>query len=132
MSVVVDKEDLPVTPYSKKSLIKYWNEYVLIMENKGRHNLAAILKLDKPKMLADFKIGLEFPNSTNKLELENEKNDLLLFLKKSLNNHEIDLSISVNEEISSNIAYTPIEKYEKLKEKNPSIERLKRVFNLEI
>ena len=132
MSVVVDKEDLPVTPYSKKSLIKYWNEYVLIMENKGRHNLAAILKLDKPKMLADFKIGLEFPNSTNKLELENEKNDLLLFLKKSLNNHEIDLSITVNEEISSNIAYTPIEKYEKLKEKNPSIERLKRVFNLEI
>ena len=57
---------------------------------------------------------------------------MFLSIIRAKTNYEIDLSISVNEEISSNIAYTPIEKYEKLKEKNPSIESLKRVFNLEI
>jgi DNA polymerase-3 subunit gamma/tau len=38
----------------------------------------------------------------------------------------------VNEEVAKKYAFTPQEKYEKLREKNPNIELLKKTFGLDI
>ncbi|MCB0389528.1 MAG: DNA polymerase III subunit gamma/tau, partial [Winogradskyella sp.] len=75
---------------------------------------------------------LEFPNATNKVEVERQQYDLMMFLKKSLNNYELQLSIDVNEEMEKQYAYTTREKYEKLLEKNPMIETLRKTFDLDI
>ena len=40
--------------------------------------------------------------------------------------------IKVNEELEKQYAYTPMEKYEKLKEKNPHIDLLRKTFDLDI
>ena len=40
--------------------------------------------------------------------------------------------ITVNEEVATKYAFTPQEKYEKLKEKNPNIELLKKTFGLDV
>ena len=77
-------------------------------------------------------ISLEFPNSTNKIEVERQKTDLLQFIRLSLQNYSIDLDISVNESIEKTFVYTNEEKFQKLKEKNPSIELLKKTFNLDL
>ena len=42
------------------------------------------------------------------------------------------MDIVVNETIQKKYAYTSIEKYEKLKEKNPMIDQLRKEFGLEI
>tara|TARA_R110002050_G_scaffold106589_1_gene216592 strand:- start:3110 stop:3610 length:501 start_codon:yes stop_codon:yes gene_type:complete len=131
MDVVVDEDELPKEPFTETQLITYWNEFVENIQKEGKYNLASILSIDTPKVKGTT-IHLEFPNSTNKVELERQQFDLLSFLRKSLNNFDINLSITVNEEMDKQYAYTPLEKFEKLKEKNPNIEILKKTFGLDI
>lgn len=132
MEVTVDRSELPKDVFSQEQLIASWDAFVSTLEDKGRHNLAAILKIDVPKIKDEALIALEFPNSTNKIEVERQKVELLQFIRKELNNFDIELDITVNETMDKQFAYTAVEKYAKLKEKNPAIESLKKSFNLEI
>ena len=132
MEVTVDRSELPKDVFSQEQLIASWDAFVSTLEDKGRYNLAAILKIDVPKIKDETMIALEFPNSTNKIEVERQKVELLQFIRKELNNFDIELDITVNEKMDKKFTYTAIEKYAKLKEKNPAIEILKNSFNLEI
>ncbi|GGK30080.1 hypothetical protein GCM10007962_25470 [Yeosuana aromativorans] len=131
MDVVIDEESLPKEPFTEKQLIDHWNQFVKNLQNEGKHNLASILSIDTPTVKGTT-VHLEFPNSTNKVELERQQFELLSFLRKSLNNFDINLSISVNEEMEKQYAYTSREKFEKLKEKNPHIDTLRKTFDLDI
>ncbi|WP_299554334.1 DNA polymerase III subunit gamma/tau [Seonamhaeicola sp.] len=131
MNVIIDEEDLPKEPFTESELIKVWNTYIQNLQKAGKRNLASILSIDTPKV-KDTTVYLEFPNATNKVEVERNQYDLLAFVRKALNNFDIDLSITVNEVMEKQYAYTPIEKFEKLKEKNPNIELLKKTFNLDV
>ena len=119
MEVVLDEEELPRDDFSKDAVVELWNKYVKQLEKQGKYNLASILSIDVPKV-QDTTIYLEYPNSTNKVEVERNQLNLLSFLRKELNNFDINLSISVNEELEKQYAYTPKEKYDKLKAKNPN------------
>ena len=77
-------------------------------------------------------ISIELPNSTMKKEVERDQLDLMTFLRKSLNNYSLKLHITVNEEVARQYAFTPEEKYEKLKEKNPAIDLLRQTFDLDL
>ena len=132
MEVAVKPEDLPKNPFKHEELLICWDNYFKKIEEQGRHNLAAILKIDEPKLNENYIIGIEFPNSTNKIEVEREKTELLKYLRISLDNYTIDLDITVNEIIEKKFVYTNEEKFQKLKEKNPSLEALKKSFNLEL
>ncbi len=131
MNVVIDEEDLPKEPFTESELLKAWNTYVDNLNSEGKRNLASILSIDTPK-LKGTTIHLEFPNATNKVEVERNQYGLLGFIRKSLSNFDIDLSIEVNEVMEKQYAYTSIEKFEKLKEKNPNIELLRKTFNLDV
>lgn len=133
LDVVVDEENLPKEPFSQEELSATWNAFVNIIEKEGKFNLASILSIDKPTLANDgVTIQLTFPNSTNKVEVERQSFDLMSYLRKNLNNYDINLDITVNEEMEKKYAYTPIEKYEKLKEKNPNLELLRKTFDLDI
>ena len=132
MDVQIKEEDLPSDAFSEDQMLEFWNAYVDKLEKNGKYNLAAILKIDTPKLTDNFVIQLEFPNSTNKIEVERQQFELLQFLRKSLNNFEIALDISVNEIMEKKYAYTEEDKYKKLKEKNPALETLKQTFNLDL
>lgn len=132
LDVQIDPENLPNDPFSEDELIKHWDIYVKQLEDQGRYNLSAILKIDTPKLQDDNSVSLEFPNSTNKIEVERQQTELLQFLRKSLNNFSISLNINVNETLEKRYTYTPKERYEKLKEKNPVIEELKHIFDLDL
>ena len=133
MDVVVDEENLPREPFNQDELTEVWNAFVSQIEKEGKFNLASILSIDKPTLAEDgFSIKLTFPNSTNKVEVERQSFDLMSYLRKNLKNYDIALDITVNEELDTKYAYTPIEKYEKLKEKNPNLELLRKIFDLDV
>ncbi len=77
-------------------------------------------------------IYLTYSNNTNKIELERAQYPLLAYLRKTLKNFDLHLHINVNEELAKKYAFTPQEKYDKLKEKNSNIELLKQTFGLDI
>jgi DNA polymerase-3 subunit gamma/tau len=131
MDVVIIEEDLPTDPFTEKELIAIWNTYIENLRKDGKHNLASILAIDVPKVTGTT-INLEFPNSTNKLEVERQQYNLLGFIRKALNNFDINLSITVNEVMEKQYAYTALEKFEKLKEKNPNIDLLRKTFDLDV
>ena len=71
------------------------------------------------------------PNNTTSLEIDLEKQQLLLFFRTKLKS-KIDLSVSVDKKIENKKAYTNKEKFMLLKEKNPLIDNLKNEFKLSI
>jgi len=133
LEVVVDEENLPREPFHQDDLTEVWNTFVSKIEKEGKFNLASILSIDKPTLAADgVSIQLTFPNSTNKVEVERQSFDLMTYLRKHLKNYDIVLDITVDEQLETKYAYTPVEKYEKLKEKNPNLELLRKTFDLDV
>ena len=131
MDVVINEEDLPKEPFTEKELILTWKNYIEEIRKKGKHNLASILAIDTPRVIGTT-INLEFPNETNKVEVERQQYNLLSYIRKTLNNFDISLSITVNEVMEKQYAYTPFEKFEKLKEKNINIDTLRKTFDLDV
>ena len=131
MDVILEEEDLPKEDFTETQMRKVWGNFVSQIENKGKYNFASILQIDTQKLVGTT-IHLEFQNTTNKIEVEREKHDLLRYLKQELNNFDISLRITVNEDLEKNYAYSPTEKYEKLKEKNNRIELLHKTCDLDI
>ena len=131
MDVVIDEENLPKEPFTEKELINVWNTYIEKLRQDGKHNLASILAIDTPK-IKDNTIHLEFPNETNKVEVERQQYDLLAYIRKTLSNFDISLSITINDVMEKKYAYTAADKFEKLKEKNPNIDLLRKTFDLDV
>jgi len=119
MDVILEKDDLPKESFTEEQMQTVWNAYVKKIEGQGKYNLSSILSIDTPK-LRETTISLEFPNHTNKIEVERQQYELLGFLRQKLNNFNINLSITVNEELDKKYAYTDMEKFDKLKDKNPN------------
>jgi DNA polymerase-3 subunit gamma/tau len=126
-----DAENLPVNDFTEESMHEAWKEYSTIVEDEGQYNLLSHLSMGTPKLDGNL-IHLEFPNHTIKLEVERAKHKLLGFLRKKLQNYDINLSIEVNETSEKRYAYTAREKFEKLKEKNPLIDTLRKEFDLDV
>lgn len=131
MEVILDEEEQPTDDFTADQLIKSWNTYIKKLEKKGKFNLASILSIDAPKV-QETTIHLQYPNATNKVEIERHQYELLGYIRKELNNFNIDLSITVNEELEKQYAYTPKEKFDKLKKKNPNLDTLRKTFDLDI
>tara|TARA_B100001758_G_C18389544_1_gene602040 strand:+ start:396 stop:734 length:339 start_codon:yes stop_codon:yes gene_type:complete len=110
----------------------HWEEYLKKLKSNGNQNLLAILKMDKPKLVDQNTIEFNVVNSINKVELTNEIDSILVFLKNKLNNHKIKFIINIIKKNNSSFIYTPEEKFKKMKSINPAIQILKKTFDLNL
>ena len=115
---------------TQKEIADIWHEYVDKQENKGRYNIASILRISEPEF-KDNTITYSVPNNTAEIEVEQEKQQLILFIRRKLNSR-INISLKIDKSIDKKVAYTNKEKYELLKKKNPIIEDLRNQFKLSI
>ncbi len=127
----IAEEDLPKDAFQEKDMQKHWDDFVHQLEKQGRKILASNLQTDVPKLKNENTIWIELPNGTMKKEIEREQSLMLDYLKQKLNNYSISLHITVNEEVAKKFAFTPEEKYEKLREKNPNLDLLRKEFDLD-
>ncbi len=132
IEVVIDEDDLPKTPFTQDTLVQHWNDFVNQIDAKGQKILASNLSVDIPKLKDEVIICIEMPNDTMKKEIERENFELMEYLRTKLHNHFIQLQIIVNEKSAKKFAFTPEEKYEKLREKNPAIDLLRKEFDLDL
>lgn len=130
--VIADTIEVNINPFTQQELEKLWSEYAQNLLKKGRPILSSNLTISKPQMTGDQGIQYTLPNHSMKKELDMEREPLMRFLRKQLNNTEITLEILVSEEEAKNYAYTPEEKYEKLQRKNPDLDLLRKTFDLEL
>jgi len=131
-NVRLNPADLPKDPFTEEEMQIHWTDFVDKIDAKGQKIMASNLSSDIPKLQKENIIWIELPNSTMKKEVEREQYDLMEYLRAKLNNHLIELKITVNEEAAKKYAFTPEEKYEKLREKNPAIDLLRKEFDLDL
>ena len=113
-----------------EDVLELWDEYIQIQEDKGRYNIASILRISTPT-LKENHIHYKVSNNTSALEIDLEKHQLVQFLRNRLK-AKIELMLTTDKTIDKKLTYTNKDKYNLLKEKNPLIEELKNAFKLSI
>ena len=118
--------------FTEEILQKHWSDFIEKIEAEGQKIIASNLNADQPKLLDNFVIGITLPNDTMKKEVEKAQSGVLDYLKYKLNNHSISLEVSVLETMDTKYAFTPEEKYEKIRSKNPAVDVLRQSFDLDL
>ncbi len=127
-----DPDQLPSESFTEDELKKHWLDYVAVIDKEGRKILGSALGSAEPYKKEDHVIEIELSNDTLKKEVESDQYPLMEYLKKALNNYQLELHIKVNEAISKKYHFTAQEKYTKLQELNPLIDQLRKEFDLDL
>lgn len=130
--ITEDPENLPKTEFTEEQALKLWNEYGKRMDKKGERIIGSMFAMNKPVLQDNFELLLELPNETMRIDVESISKPLLAFMHEELNNYSISIKIDVNEEAAVKHAFTPEDKYNKLKERNPLIDLLRTKLDLDI
>ena len=127
----VDYSTMPKTEFTEVQFFKLWNQHYDDLLKDGKKIIASIFKADRPR-LKGLMIHIALPNENMKSQLMSHKPKLLKFIRTNLNNYSVDLTIDVNEIAEKKYAYTPQEKYQKLKDKNPFIAEFRKKLDLDV
>ena len=122
----------PKDPFTEAILQQLWKDYVALLITKGERSMASIVGTDLPKLGQDFKITFTVPNKLMEDQFRKGRPKLINFLREKLNNYGIKILVVLNETVEKKFAYTPLEKYNKMKEINPLLEKLKNTFGLDM
>ncbi len=124
-------KSLPETTFSDEELQVHWKSYIDILISHGEKIIASIINTDLPKAEGSI-IKITLPNEMMKVEILRHQSKLLAHLKENLNNYHLKLDVAVNEQSAKKLAYTPLDKYKKLREKNSLLDKLKAKFDLDL
>ncbi|UYW02219.1 DNA polymerase III [Flavobacterium agricola] len=111
--------------------MQHWNSFAKKLNKNGEKIMYTYMVLDTPK-LENNTIKLDFPNQSSKEDFIKRQGNLMAYLRESLQNFELTVEINVTEEVKQKFAFTPEEKFEKLKEINPAIDLMRKLFELEL
>lgn len=129
---VVNPDDLPKEPFTYNQLMEEWNFYTDRLLRGGLPLMASLMGMSRPELKA-ARIELELPTAGSKLSFEENKYDLVNYLRKKLQNFDIELIIIVNEEIKLvKRVLDSKDKYQHFVDLNPEVEALREMFDLEI
>ena len=131
-SVQENFDNHPKDAFTEKKLQELWKSYVELLNKKGERSIASIIGTDIPTLGADFQISFTVPNKLMQDQFKKGRPKLMNFLREKLNNYGIAIVVLLNEAVEKKFAYTPDEKYKKLKEKNPLLEKLRQAFELDL
>ena len=129
--IVKEEVQLPKEAFTETEMLLQWSKYAQRLGDKGHKIMESLLLIGDPK-LEGTTITHELPNDSTKIEFESEKIELLGYLRGKLHNHDITIEVIVNEKVENKFAFTPIDKYNRLKEINPNLDLLKKTFDLDI
>lgn len=126
-------DELPREPFTETDMLLQWNKFAQRLSDSGQKIMATYMQINDPVLDNDgTTIRLELPNEGSKVDFDANKHELLGYLRGKLHNHDITIDVHVNEVISTRHAFTPEEKYERLKSINPAMETLRKMFDLDI
>ena len=125
------QEELPTEAFSETDMLLVWNKFAQRLTDQGKRLMATYMQMNDP-ILNGTTITLELPNNSTKEEFLIGYHDLLGYLRGKLHNHDITIEVVVNEITETRYAFTPIEKYERLKNINPNLELLQKLFDLDV
>lgn len=126
-------DELPKEPFSETDMRLMWNKFAQRLSDSGQKIMSTYMQINDPILQEDgYTIKLELPNEGSKVDFDNNKHDLLGYMRGKLHNHDIIIETHVNESVERKYAFTPEERYERLKAINPALEMLRKAFDLDV
>ncbi len=129
-TVAKETVQMPTETFTETEMLLYWTKYAEKLGENGSRIMESLLLINDPT-LQGSKITIELPNEGSKIDFESEKTALLGYLKGHLHNHDIIIDVIVNESVENKFAFTAQDKYNRLNELNPSLELLRKTFDLD-
>ena len=117
--------------FSNDDLIVGWNEMKAYFSENKKTNLVLALDVEDPVLQEDCMIEITLSNTSQVELVQDEKMNILDFLRKKMNNDFIDLNFKVNEINKQDIPYTNSDKFKKMYEKNKNLEILGQKLGLD-
>jgi DNA polymerase-3 subunit gamma/tau len=120
------KEILPVNSddFSLDLLMKKWKEMISHFKDLEKSNLALNLNINSPELIEKNIIKIILSNSSQVELIEQEKINILTYLRNSLNNDLLELETEVKEIDKNDVPYTNSDKYKKMFEENKNLAKL--------
>lgn len=128
---VVNPDDLPKEPFTVEQFMAEWNKYADKLARSGFMLMSSLMGM-VPPILSGTSVSLVMPNEGSKLSFDENKFDLVNYLRKKLSNYDLEIEITVNEEVK--IQKRVLDKDDKLVrfiELNPAMQYMKEIFDLE-
>lgn len=116
--------------FTEAELQKSWLSFA---ENlKEEKLLKNTMKLYRPKMLGNTVFEVEVNTEINKSYLDDHSVDILSYLRESLQNDDITMTIKISEVTTVKKPLTSREIFDELVQKNQSLQKLSDEFDLEL
>ena len=132
-----EEEDLtnkPSLPFTFDQLMKPWVDFSEQLKADGKGGMHATLNKYKPKLNeTDFTIVFDVDSDLQKIEFQQQSQEFMSYLRKSLDNYSIKLNINVlalDETVKIHLGSK--DKFLKMVDKNPDLDILRDQFNLDI
>jgi len=130
---VEDYSNKPRTSFTLEQLKAKWKSYAYQVQKQKRIRVYAALAKRDPELKDNFEVVFTIDNSAQEESLENERTNLLSFLRKELNNYGISLTIKLTEKEESTMEYSSgKDRFKQMQEKNAVLEDLRKKLGLDI
>jgi DNA polymerase-3 subunit gamma/tau len=124
--------DVPDKPFSQNELEIVWKAYADKVNKAGHKMLCTTLTHTLPKLGTDNLVSYELQNSAQLSEIQNEKIELMGYLRKELQNKSIKIEFTVAEVPVQNRPFTNDEKLKFFEEENKDFALFKDKFDLKV
>ena len=117
--------------FNELKMLEIWTDFTDQVKQNQKTNLYIALTSFSPTLLEDNIIKLIVLNDAQQKTVDENRSDLLSYLKQRLQNNFIDLKIEISQESNSDIPYTPKEKFDKMIQENASLKVLQEKLGLD-
>ena len=129
--VIKEKEVLPTEAFKASDFTIYWNECIQRLKNRNLVSLNSLLENLDPIAIGDFQYEITLSNKIQSDLFLTEKGAINQHLRTSLNNHNIDFKITINQDLTADKPYTTSEKFKAMADKKPILLSLKDKLGLD-
>ncbi|MES2690188.1 MAG: hypothetical protein V4658_07275 [Bacteroidota bacterium] len=126
---VVMVEDTPVT---KEVFNTIWDLYLSGLHKDNKMSLAVVFKNAQWNLLNETTVELVLASQHEKELFDEERNNIIPFMRKNLKHTGFDFNIKVNSTIAKHRVFTAEEKFNAMAEKNPLLNELRNLLALDL
>ncbi len=137
-SVEKEKEEkeinsnLSQNEFTQEALEKCWDKYAMDLKTKGKISYGVALLGKRPVLMDNNVIDFSVNSKTQEETIMEDKSNLLGYLRKELSNYSIQLNLIMTAAEDKTNLYTASDRYKRLSEKNPVINKFRQAFDLDI
>lgn len=121
----------PKENFTNEQFLRVWKEFTLKVKREKKDSLFSTLVNGEPKFDSNLNIKITVSSSVAAKEVDAIKPEMLKFIRTKLNNFDINLTYDIIKSAKTEFQDSKT-KFKKMSSENPSLEKLRKLFNLDI